>query len=107
MQRGDVWWATLASPLGRRPVLLVSRNAVYQLRASVTIATITRTVRGISTEVVLDEGDGMPTRCVVNLDNIFTVSKQVLAEYITTLSPAKIAQVDRAMVFALGLGENV
>ncbi len=103
MQRGEVWWATLASPISRRPVLLISRNAVYQARASVTIATITRTVRGIATEVLLDEGDGMPTRCVVNLDDIFTVSKQVLREYITILTPTKIAQVNRAILFALDL----
>ncbi len=97
----------MASPIGRRPVLLISRNAVYQFRASVTIATITRTVRGISTEVLLDEGDGMPMRSVVNLDNIFTVSKQVLREYITTLSPAKMAQVNRAIIFALNLREDI
>src|SRR5688572_12146371 len=106
MQRGDVLWANLASPMGRRPVLLISRNEVYQVRASVTIATITRTVRDISTEVLLDENDGMPIRCVVNLDNIFTVSKQVLREYITTLSQAKMAQVNRAIIFALDLRED-
>jgi mRNA interferase MazF len=66
VRRGEVWWANLPSPAGRRPVLLLSRNAAYAVRSLVTIAPITRTVRGIPAEVPLRPADGLPQPCVVN-----------------------------------------
>lgn len=54
MQRGEVWWARLPEPVGRRPVLLLSRNAVYAVRASITVAPITTRIRNIPVEVPLD-----------------------------------------------------
>ncbi len=75
MRRGEVWWAELPQPIGRRPVLLLSRDVAYSVRTSVTVAVITRTIRNIPVEVLLAQEDGMPTDCVVNLDNILTVPK--------------------------------
>ena len=106
MQRGEVWWANLAPPIGRRPVMLLSRNAVYPVRASVTVAVVTQTIRGIATEVPLDERDGMPARCVVNLDDILTVRKAALLQPITTLTRDKLDQVRRAIAFALDLSHE-
>ena len=83
--------------------MLLSRNAAYQLRTSVTVAVITRSIRDIPTEVVLDQSDGMPVRCVVNLDDILTIPKGLLENLITTLSQEKMAQVSRAIIFALDL----
>ena len=103
MQRGEVWWAELEPPSGRRPVLLLTRDAAYRLRTSVTIATITRTIRGIAVEVPLGTEDGMPQRCVVNLDDINTISKSMLIERITMLSREKLAAVNKAIIFALDL----
>lgn len=103
MERGEVWWAGLPSPTGRRPVLLLSRNRAYRVRRSVTVAPITRTMREIPVEVVLDEADGMPTRCAVNLDDILTIPIVVLENRITTLSQAKMLQVNEAISFALDL----
>lgn len=103
MQRGDVWWADLPAPVGRRPVLLLSRNAAYRVRTSITVAVITRTIRGIPVEVVLDQADGMPSRCVVNLDDILTIPKSTLANRLTILSPDKMADVAAAIAFALDL----
>jgi mRNA interferase MazF len=67
MKRGEVWWADLPLPAGRRPVLLLSRDNAYRVRNAVTVAQITRTVRKIPVEVALERQDGMPTRCAVNL----------------------------------------
>lgn len=54
MHRGEVWWAGLPQPIGRRPVLLLSRDAAYSVRTSVTVGIVTRTIRNIPTEVLLD-----------------------------------------------------
>lgn len=101
MRRGEVWWAQLPQPIGRRPVLLLSRDAAYSVRTSVTVAIITRTIRNIPVEVLLGQEDGMPTDCVVNLDDILTLPKSRLTERITTLSPEKMTAVAKAIVFAL------
>ena len=103
MQRGEVWWAELPPPAGRRPVLLLSRNSAYAIRTSITVAVITRTIRDIPTEVHLDTEDGMPEHCVINVDDILTVPKSKLAERITALSAEKMTDVARAIIFALDL----
>lgn len=103
MRRGEVWWAQLPLPAGRRPVLLLSRDAAYRVRTSVTAGVVTRTIRGIPVEVPIGPEDGMPAQCVVNLDEILTVPKARLAERITTLSSEKMSAVAKAIVFALDL----
>ncbi len=103
MRRGEVWWADLPPPVGRRPVLLLSRDAAYRVRASVTVALITRTVRSIPVEVPLDQSDGMPDACVVNLDDILTIPKRLLLDRITMLSSSKMAAVAAAIAYALDL----
>ena len=103
MRRGEIWWANLPAPVGKRPVLLVSRNAAYPVRTAVTVAVITRTVRHIPVEVPLDVDDGMPEECVVNVDNIMTIPKLLLTERITMLSREKMALVNRAILYALDI----
>jgi mRNA interferase MazF len=103
MQRGDVWWAELPSPIGRRPVLLLSRDLAYNIRTSIIVALVTRTIRNIPVEVPLGKEDSMTSRCVVNLDEILTIPKSRIVERITHLSPAKLAAVNKAIVFALDL----
>jgi mRNA interferase MazF len=103
MRRGEVWWAELPEPAGRRPVLLLSRNEAYAVRELVTVAPISSRIRRIPTEVALGRADGLPRRCVVNLDSLTTIPKRVLARRLTALAPEKVAAVDRALRFALGL----
>ncbi|OGP23058.1 MAG: hypothetical protein A2038_02180 [Deltaproteobacteria bacterium GWA2_57_13] len=103
MKRGEVWWVEMPPPAGRRPALLLSRDAAYRVRAAVTVAPITRTIRNIPVEVLLDQSDGMPARCVVNLDDITTVPKSLIKQRVTTLSPEKIQKIDEAIRFALDL----
>ncbi len=103
MKRGEVWWANVPKPVGRRPVVLLSRDVAYSIRAAVTVAPITRTVHDIPVEVHLGPEDGLPKDCVANLDNIFTVSKKRLERSLTTLSPEKMRSVEQAIKFALDL----
>ena len=103
MRRGEVWWAELPPPIGRRPVVLLSQDVAYRVRTSVTVAIATRVARNIPVEVPLRPEDGMPRRCVVNLDDVLTIPRARLAERITTLSPEKMTLVARAVVFALDL----
>ncbi len=103
MRRGEVWWAELPSPAGRRPVLLLSRNEAYSVRELAIVAPLTSRIRGIPTEVALGRADGLPRRCVVNLDTITTIPKRTLTQRLTALSPEKLGAVERALRFALGL----
>ncbi|RPJ34838.1 MAG: type II toxin-antitoxin system PemK/MazF family toxin [Planctomycetaceae bacterium] len=53
MRRGEVWWADLPPPTGRRPVVLLSRDDAYAVRALVTVAPVTTRIRSIPAEVPL------------------------------------------------------
>ena len=103
MRRGEVWWADLPRPTGRRPVVLLSRDAAYDVRTAITVAPITRTIRDIPVEVRLGRSDGLPTECVVNLDDIMTIPKTLLESRMTLLSGEKTAEIELAIRFALDL----
>ena len=103
MRRGEVWWADLPKPVGRRPVLILTRSQAIPIRTSITIAELTRTIRNIPVEVKLGPEDGLPKSCVVNLDVISTIPKAVLTEPIASLTPAKLEEVETALKFALDL----
>lgn len=103
MRRGEVWWAELPGPAGRRPVLLLSRERAYHVRTSVTVAPITRTIRQIPTEVRVGPDDGLPVPCAVSADDLLTVPMHRLTNRITELSPAKMHAVASAVRFALDL----
>jgi mRNA interferase MazF len=103
MKRGEVWWAQQPDPIGRRPVVLLSRNEAYPVRNAVTVAQITTTVRHIPVEVLVDEKDGLLQKSAVNLDTITTVRKSILKERICVLPPEKMVQIEKAILFALDL----
>jgi len=106
MRRGEIWWAELPVPAGRRPVVLLSRNEAYAVRELVTVAPITTRVRRIPTEVPLGPAEGLPKACVVNLDTITTIPRRALAEPIRPLPPEKVTAVERALLFALGFANR-
>lgn len=103
MRRGEVWWAELPPPFGRRPVVLLSRDEAYAIRNQVSVAPVTTRIRGIRSEVPLGPEQGLPKRCVANLDTIGTIPKVALRERIALLLPDKIQAVNSAIRFALGL----
>ena len=101
MQRGEIWFA--ATPGGDRPVLVLTRDPVADRIGSVVVAALTRTRRGLISELVLTPTeDGVPSECVVNFDNLHTLSRQTLRRRVTGLSAARMAQACRTLRNAVG-----
>jgi len=101
MQRGDVWFA--ATPGGDRPVVVLTRDPVADRIGSLVVAAITRTRRGLISELELTtEEDGVPTDCVVNFDNIHTLPREFLRRRVATLSAHRMVQACRALAAATG-----
>ena len=100
MQRGEIWFA--ATPGGDRPVLVLTRDPVADRIGSVVVAALTRTVRGVVSELVLTPADGVPTDCVVNFDNMHTIARTTFRRRVTTLSPHRMAQACRTLEAATG-----
>ena len=100
--RNDILWADLGPPAGRRPVCILNRDAAIAVLSSVTCAPISRTIRGISTEVEVGPEQGLPERCVISCDNVFTVSIEDLDdEPVGRLDEVRRAALDIALRFAL------
>jgi mRNA interferase MazF len=99
--RGDVYFYEHPG-WGRRPVLVLTRNAAIPVLKRVTTASISRVIRGIPTEVVIDEEDGMPTRCAISLDNLGEAWKALLTQRITYLGEDQMARVCAALAIAVG-----
>ena len=101
MTRGEVWWVEEPDN-GRRPFLVLTRDAAIPVLTRVMAVPSTRTVRGIPTEVRLDAQDGMPDECVLSLDNVSAVWRGLFRERICTLTPQRMHQVCRALALATG-----
>jgi mRNA interferase MazF len=103
VNRGDVWWADLPPPAGRRPVVLLSRDEAYAVRALVVVVPVTTRARGIPAEVPLGPEDGLPRTCVANADTITTIAKSALQGRVARLSSEKLRAVEAAVRFSLGM----
>jgi mRNA interferase MazF len=99
--RGEVRWLELEEE-GRRPVVVLTRDEALPRLRNVVVALVTRTIRGIDTEVELGPSDGMPATCAVSLDNLRTVPRALVTEPITRLEPAKLNAVCRALRHSTG-----
>lgn len=101
MRRGEIWFA--GTPGGDRPVLVLTRDPVAERIGSVVVAALTRTRRELVSELDLSAaGDGVPTDCVVNFDNVHTVPRTAFRRHVTTLTPARMAEACRALRDAVG-----
>ena len=103
----EIWWADLPKPAGRRPVLLLSRDGAYPVLNKFVAVEITATVRNIPLEVPLGSIEGMPKPCVVNCDNLRTISKVLLVKKIGRLSQKRVHEVKRAVGYALAWEELI
>jgi mRNA interferase MazF len=99
-RRGEVWWLE-DQQIGRRPVLVLTRNSVIDVLSGVVVAPVTRTVRNIDSEIVLDVEDGFPERCAATFDNLRTVPKAMLTSKMEELPSGRLFEMCRALNFAL------
>jgi len=101
MQRGEIWFA--ATPGGDRPVLVLTRDPVADRIGSVVVAALTRTRRGVVSELVLTtEQDGVPTDCVVNFDNVHTLPRSTFRRRVAQLSARRMTNACRTLRDAFG-----
>lgn len=99
--RGEVWWCELAD-IGRRPVVVLSRNAVIPRHRRVLIAPCTTTIRGLVSEVILDPtADPVPKPSALNLDSVESVSVGVLVDRLGRLSDERMQHVCTALAAAV------
>jgi mRNA interferase MazF len=101
MKQYEIRWATLPAPIGRRPVLLLTRTPAYAYLNKIIVAEITSTIRGIGQEVSLDEDDGLSRRSVANLDNVHVIPKAALGDRLGRIAPARERDIKRALGYAL------
>lgn len=99
--RGEVWWCELAE-IGRRPVVVLSRDAVIPRHRRALVAPCTTTIRGLASEVVLEPGDDpVPLRSAVNLDSVESVSIAILVERLGRVAEARMRQICAALAVAV------
>ncbi|MBC8070609.1 MAG: type II toxin-antitoxin system PemK/MazF family toxin [Deltaproteobacteria bacterium] len=102
MRRGEIRWYTFALPDKRRPVLVLTRDAVIGALHELIVVPVTRTIRGLATEVILSDADGMPTACALNLDHVSLARRARIGPMLTTLPDARWPEVQAALLAACG-----
>ena len=103
MKRGELWIADLPRPDKPRPVVLVSREEAYSIREVITVAPVTTRVRDIASHVRVGRDDGLEREGAINCDRLATIHRSQLKSRIARLRPDKLAELDDALHFALGL----
>ncbi len=101
MRRGELWFA--ATPGGDRPVVVLTRDAVADRIGSVVVAALTRTRRGLESELPLTAtADRVPSDCVINFDNIHTIPRTAFRRRIARLSTTRLHQLCSTLRAATG-----
>lgn len=101
MKRGEIWFAR--TPGGDRPVLVLTRDPVADRVGAVVVAALTRTRRGLVSELELTaDYDGVPTDCVVNFDNVHTLPRERFRRLIAALSSPRLRDACRVLADATG-----
>lgn len=94
-RQGEVWWAEAEDK--RRPVLIVTRSDAVAVLHRLIIAPVTRTVRGIPTEVPLGPEDGLPEECVASFDNLQPINRRLLTDRVGALDPTRGVEICRSL----------
>ena len=103
MNRGDVWLIDLGGRIGRRPVVVLTRQNVLQYVSNVTVAEVTTKGKGYPTEIDIDQKANLPKSSFIQADNLHTVPKQKLAKYLGALDTETMREVSRKVILALQL----
>ena len=99
--RGEVWWCEIAE-IGRRPVVVLSRNAAIPRLRRALVAPCRTTIRGLVSEVVLEpSSDPVPRRSAVNLDSVESISVAVLVDRLGRLADTRMRSICAALEVAV------
>jgi mRNA interferase MazF len=101
MRQYEIRWANLPVPIGRRPVLLLTRTSGYAYLNKVIVAEVTSTIRGIPQEVLLGKKEGLQHSSVANMDNLHVVPKSLLDDRIGMLEAGREVEIKSALGYAL------
>ena len=104
--RGDVRLYSFLSPDKKRPVVVLTRDSAISYLPTVTVAPLTSTIRGVPSEVVLGEDDGMRAPCAVNVHNTITVTQDRLGKRVGRLNAIRMKEICAALRFSLGCDLN-
>ena len=102
MNRGEIRWYTFRPPDKRRPVLILTRSDVIDQLDEIIVAPATRTIRGLTTEVVLSPEDGMPVLCALNFDHVSLAQRDRIGAALCYLPESRWPEVRRALLVACG-----
>jgi mRNA interferase MazF len=102
VKRGEIRWYTFRLPDKRRPVLVLTRDEVTDRLNEIIVVPATRTIRGLSTEVVLTPDDGMPVSCALNFDHVSLAQRQRIGQFLCSLPEPRWNEVRRALLIACG-----
>lgn len=103
MNRGDVWLLDLGGRAGRRPAVIITRQAVISHVNKLTVAEITTAGKGYPTEVAIGHKANLSKESFVTLDNMQTVAKARFVKYVGALDEETMRTVGRTLILALGL----
>ncbi|MCF6286123.1 MAG: type II toxin-antitoxin system PemK/MazF family toxin [Candidatus Hydrogenedentes bacterium] len=104
MKRGEIRWYTFRPPDKRRPVLILTRNEVIDRLNEIVVVPVTRTIRGVASEVVLTQEDGMPVVSALNFDHVSLAQRDRIASLLCALPEGKWSEVRNALLVACGFG---
>jgi mRNA interferase MazF len=107
VKRGEIRWYTFRLPDKRRPVLILTRNEVINRLNEIIVVPVTRTIRALTTEVVLTPEDGMPVLCALNFDHVSLAQRDRIGGVLCTLPEARWPEVQRALMIACGFEDQV
>ena len=102
LRRGEIRWYTFRAPDKRRPILVLTRDEVLDRLNEIIVVPATRTIRGLTTEVVLTEDDGMPVACALNFDHISLAQPNRIGGVLCHLPEVRWPEVRRPLLIACG-----
>lgn len=105
MSRGEIRWYTFRRPDKRRPVLILTRNEVIDRLNEIIVVPLTRTIRGLATEVILTPDDGMPMACALNFDHVSLAQREQIGAVLSYLPQARWPEAQQALLLACGFEE--
>ena len=106
MKRGEIRWYTFRVPDKRRPILILTRDDVIDKLNELIVVPVTRTIRSLSTEVILTPDDGMPVTCALNFDHVSLAQRERVGSVICNLAESHWVEVRQALLIACGFDER-